>query len=55
MRWVHEHTEQEACSLVEGDLIHWEKMTEAEGIDPTPAVEYVQLARSVLSTTQRTS
>ena len=52
VRWVHEHTEQEACSLVEADLVHWEKMAEAEGTDPTSAVEYIQLARAVLSTTQ---
>lgn len=52
VRWVHEHTEQEACSLVEADLVHWEKMAEAEGTDPASAVEYIQLARAVLSTTQ---
>lgn len=55
VRWVHEHTEQEACSLVEADLIHWEKMAEVEGTDPTPALEYIQLARTVLSSTQASS
>lgn len=49
VRWVNEHTEQEAWSLVEGDLVHWEKMTEAEGGDLESAMEYVQLARSVLA------
>lgn len=46
---MNEHTEQEAWSLVEGDLVHWEKITEAEGGDLTSAAEYVQLARSVLA------
>lgn len=44
-----EHEEQEAWSLVESDLSHWEKVTEAEGGDPSSATEYVQLARTVLS------
>lgn len=52
VRWVHEHTEEEACSLVEAELERWEKLTEAKGNDPTPAIEYVQLARAVLSTIQ---
>lgn len=46
---MNEHTEQEAWSLVEGDLIHWEKMTEAEGGDLSSAEEYVKLARTVLA------
>ncbi|KAI0789088.1 hypothetical protein C8Q75DRAFT_807200, partial [Abortiporus biennis] len=49
VRWVNEHTEQEAWSLIESDLTHWEKMAEAEGTDPSGAVEYVQLARAVLA------
>ncbi len=49
VRWVNEHSEQEAWSLVEGDLIHWEKISEVEGTDTTPASEYIQLARMVLA------
>lgn len=48
VRWVNEHTEQEAWTLVEGDLSHWEQVAEAEGTDTSAAVEYVQLARAVL-------
>lgn len=49
MRWVNEHTDEEAWSLVETGLSHWEQIAAAEGTDTSPAVEYVQLARSVLT------
>lgn len=49
VRWVDEHTEEEALTLIEGGLSHWEKITEAEGKDPSAALEYVQLARAVLA------
>jgi len=47
VRWVEEHEEEEALTLVEGGIAHWEKTSEAEGRDP--AAEYVALARSVLA------
>ncbi|KAI0769620.1 Golgi transport complex subunit 5-domain-containing protein [Trametes elegans] len=53
VRWVEEHTEEEAWTLVEGDVVHWEKITEAEGGDPGAAAEYVQLARAVLANAQQ--
>ena len=46
VRWVEEHSEEEALTLVEGGLAHWEKVSEAEGRDP--ASEFVVLARTVL-------
>jgi conserved oligomeric Golgi complex subunit 5 len=46
VRWVEEHSEEEALTLVEGGIAHWEKMSEVEGRDQ--AAEYVALARSVL-------
>ena len=49
VRWVNEHSEQEAWTLVEGDLTHWEKVAEAEATDTDAAAEYVQLARTVLA------
>ncbi|KAH9832285.1 Golgi transport complex subunit 5-domain-containing protein [Rhodofomes roseus] len=49
VRWVNEHSEEEAWTLVEGDLTHWEKIAEAEGKDSPEANEYVQLARTVLA------
>ncbi|OJT15902.1 Conserved oligomeric Golgi complex subunit 5 [Trametes pubescens] len=49
VRWVEEHSEEEAWTLVDGDVTHWEKMAEAEGGDPGAAAEYVQLARTVLA------
>ena len=55
VRWVEEHSEDEAWSLIESDLTHWEKMTEAEGGDPGVATEYVQLARTVLANAQKRS
>ncbi|TFY53434.1 hypothetical protein EVG20_g10116 [Dentipellis fragilis] len=48
VRWVEEHSEEEALTLIDGTLSHWEKITESEGDDPTSALEYVQLARTVL-------
>ncbi|KAI0675086.1 Golgi transport complex subunit 5-domain-containing protein [Trametes maxima] len=53
VRWVEEHSEDEAWTLVDGDVTHWEKMTEAEGGDPGAATEYVQLARTVLANAQQ--
>ena len=51
MRWVNEHTDEEAYTLVEGDLSHWEKVAEAEGTDTAAASEYVRLARDILDGT----
>lgn len=53
VRWVGEHTPEEAWSLVESGLTHWEKMAEVEGSDSPGAREYIQLARTVLRTAQR--
>jgi conserved oligomeric Golgi complex subunit 5 len=52
VRWVDEHTEEEALTLVEGGLTHWEKTGESEGKDQVDAMEYVQLARKVLAETR---
>ncbi|KAI0329225.1 hypothetical protein GY45DRAFT_1325329 [Cubamyces sp. BRFM 1775] len=52
VRWVEEHSDEEAWTLVDGDLTHWEKITEAEGGDLGAAAEYVQLARAVLANAQ---
>ena len=49
VRWVNEHSEEEAWTLVESDLTHWEKIAEADGKDSPEANEYVRLARSVLA------
>lgn len=49
VRWIGEHTEEEAWTLIDGSLSHWEKIAEAEGTDTAAAVEYVQLARAVLT------
>jgi conserved oligomeric Golgi complex subunit 5 len=48
VRWVEEHTEEEAWSLIESGLSHWEKVSEEEN-DSRKAVEYIQLARIVLT------
>lgn len=53
VRWVDEHTAEEALSLIDGSITHWEKR-ERNGQDET-AGEYVQLARAVLEAAQRTS
>ena len=43
-----EHSEEEAWTLVEGGLSHWEKVSETEGKDIATAMEYAELARAVL-------
>ncbi|KAI0697261.1 Golgi transport complex subunit 5-domain-containing protein [Cytidiella melzeri] len=48
VRWVNEHNEEEAWSLVESDLSHWEQIAAAEGTDTAEAAQYVQIARSIL-------
>jgi conserved oligomeric Golgi complex subunit 5 len=55
VRWVNEHSEEEAWSLVESDLSHWEQIARAEGTDTTVASEYVKLARSVLANAKAVS
>ncbi|KAK0225711.1 Golgi transport complex subunit 5-domain-containing protein [Armillaria fumosa] len=51
VRWVDEHTEEEAWTLVDGGLSHWERTTESEGSEKD-AMQYVNLARKVLAATQ---
>ncbi|KAG6832503.1 hypothetical protein H0H87_001428 [Tephrocybe sp. NHM501043] len=53
VRWVGEHTEEEAWSLIEGGLSHWEKISESEGRDPTDAKEYIQLVHTVLRNAEK--
>ncbi|KAF8160965.1 Golgi transport complex subunit 5-domain-containing protein [Crassisporium funariophilum] len=52
VRWVDEHSEEESWTLVEGGLTHWEKVSETEGKDIRDAMEYVELARTVLRNAQ---
>lgn len=49
VRWVDDHSEEEALTLIEGGISHWEKVAESEGTDTPEAVEYIRLARAVLS------
>lgn len=49
VRWVDEHSEEEALTLIEGGIAHWEKVAESEGTDTPEAAEYIRLARAVLS------
>jgi conserved oligomeric Golgi complex subunit 5 len=53
VRWVDEHSEEEALTLIEGGISHWEKIAESEGTDSPEALEYIQLARAVLASTRR--
>lgn len=50
VRWVDEHSEEEAWTLIEGGLSHWEKIQES-GNERDTGVEYVELARTVLLNT----
>ncbi|KAJ7782875.1 Golgi transport complex subunit 5-domain-containing protein [Mycena metata] len=44
VRWVDEHSEEEAWTLIEGGLSHWEKIE----TEPDAGAEYVELGRTVL-------
>ncbi|KAF9245062.1 Golgi transport complex subunit 5-domain-containing protein [Melanogaster broomeanus] len=52
VRWVDEHSSQEALSLIGSSITHWEKR-EHDGSDSKTAEEYISLARSVLRTATR--
>ncbi|TRM69739.1 Golgi transport complex subunit 5-domain-containing protein [Schizophyllum amplum] len=52
VRWVDEHTEEEAWTLMESGLSHWEQMSKTDGTDSETAAEYVELARTVLTNAQ---
>lgn len=54
VRWVDEHSDAEAWTLVEGGLSHWEKISESEGKDSKVAREYIDIARAVLRNSQTT-
>lgn len=47
VRWVEEHSEEEALTLIDGGLRHWEKTSEVEGRDPS--AEFLLLTRTVLA------
>ncbi|KAL4267054.1 Conserved oligomeric Golgi complex subunit 5 [Pleurotus pulmonarius] len=49
VRWVDEHSDAEAWTLIESGLAHWEKISGSEGKDKAVADEYIRLARTVLS------
>ena len=51
VRWIEEHSEEEALTLIDGGLTHWEKTCEAEDTHDS-AAGYVVLARSVLANTR---
>ncbi|KAJ8507107.1 hypothetical protein ONZ45_g10502 [Pleurotus djamor] len=48
VRWVDEHSDVEAWTLVDSGITHWEKVSESEGQNYAGAEEYIQLARTVL-------
>lgn len=48
VRWVDEHSDAEAWTLVESGLAHWEKISGSEGKEKAVADEYIRLARTVL-------
>ena len=55
VRWLEEHSEEEALSLVEGTVAHWEKIHETSSQEYKSSEEYLKLARSVLDSARRIS
>ena len=53
VRWVEEHTEEEALTLVEGVLSHWEKVHDTPGPELDLSKEYIRLARVVLANAKK--
>ena len=48
VRWLEEHTDKEAWTLIEGVLAHWEKVCGPEEKQSRVAKDYIRLARMVL-------
>ncbi|KAJ7072504.1 Golgi transport complex subunit 5-domain-containing protein [Mycena amicta] len=48
VRWLDKHSEEDAMTLIESGLTHWEKMQES-GSERDAGAEYVTLARTVLA------
>ncbi|KAF8135793.1 Golgi transport complex subunit 5-domain-containing protein [Boletus edulis] len=51
VRWVDEHAPEEALSLIDGCISHWEKR-DRRGQEDEMGVEYIGLARAVLGSVQ---
>ena len=47
VRWLEEHPDEEALTLIESGLTHWEKIQDSES-ERAAGAEYVALARTVL-------
>lgn len=48
VRWIDEHSDKEAWTLIEGGLSHWKKVSESDGKEDKVAKEYIELAEKVL-------
>ncbi|KAI5123858.1 hypothetical protein M0805_005675 [Coniferiporia weirii] len=53
VRWVDEHSEEEALTLVDGVLVHWEKTQHSSASDLESSREYLDLAHTVLTNARR--
>ena len=49
VRWVEEHSDAEALTLVDGVLAHWEKLHETPGPENEASKEYLALAHTVIN------
>ena len=49
VRWVDEHSQDEALTLVDGVLTHWEKVNDAASADFEASKEFLSLAHQVIS------
>ena len=55
VRWVEEHSQEEALSLIKGVLSHWEKVHESSSAEFDASKEYLSLAQDVITTVDSSS
>lgn len=52
VRWVDEHSQEEALTLIKGVLSHWEKVKESSSSNFDASKEYLDLAHEVMTLTE---
>ena len=53
VRWVDEHSEEEALTLIDGVLTHWEKVHSEDSPELEASKQFLDLAHAVLENAQK--